>query len=43
MDDLFYLGISVVLLALTMGLLKMCDVLQPHTDQQAENKSGGKV
>jgi hypothetical protein len=43
MDDLFYLSISIVLLALTWGLVKMCEVLQPETERRTAEKSGEKV
>ncbi len=41
MDDLIYIGVTVVFFILTLGLLKMCEVLQPEADKNAEEKSGG--
>ena len=43
MDDMIYIGIAVAFFVLTMGLLKMCEVLQPGTDKNVEEKSGGTV
>jgi hypothetical protein len=43
MDDIIYIGITVVFFILTWGLLKMCEVLQPESDKNVEEKSGGSV
>ena len=43
MDDIIYIGIAVVFFILTLGLLKMCEVLQPEADKNIEEKSGGTV
>jgi hypothetical protein len=43
MDDIIYIGVAVVFFFLTWGLLKMCEVLQPEADKNAEEKSGGTV
>jgi hypothetical protein len=43
MNDFLYIGIAFVLLLLTWGLLKMCEVLQPEADKHVEGKSGGTV
>jgi hypothetical protein len=43
MDDIIYIGIAVVFFAVTWGLLKMCEVLQPGADRNVEEKSGGNV
>jgi hypothetical protein len=43
MDDIIYIGITVVFFALTWGLLKMCEALQPEADKNVEEKSGGTV
>ena len=43
MDDIIYIGIAVVFFILTLGLLKMCEVLQHGTDKNVEEKSGGTV
>lgn len=34
MDDIIYIGITILFFAITWGLMKMCDVLSEH-------KSGG--
>ena len=41
MDDIIYIGVTVVFFILTWGLLKMCEVLQPEADKNVEQKSGG--
>jgi hypothetical protein len=43
MDDIIYIGVTVVFFILTWGLLKMCEVLQPEADKNVEEKSGGTV
>jgi hypothetical protein len=43
MDDIIYIGVTVVFFVLTWGLLKMCEVLQPEADKNVEEKSGGTV
>jgi len=43
MDDIIYIGVTVVFFVLTWGLLKMCEVLQPEADKNIEEKSGGTV
>ena len=43
MDDIIYIGITVVFFVLTWGLLKMCEILQPEADKNIEEKSGGTV
>jgi hypothetical protein len=43
MDDIIYIGVTVVFFVLTWGLLKMCDVLQPEAEKNVEEKSGGSV
>ena len=43
MDDLLYFGVSAVLLVLTWGLLKLCELLQSEADRHVEGKSGGKA
>ena len=43
MDDIIYIGITIVFFVLTFGLLKMCEVLQPEADKNVEEKSGGTV
>jgi hypothetical protein len=43
MDDIIYIGVTVVFFVLTLGLLKMCEVLQPESDKNVEEKSGGTV
>ena len=43
MDDIIYIGVTVVFFVLTWGLLKMCEVLQPEADKNVEEKSGGTI
>ena len=43
MDDIIYIGIAVVFFVLSLGLLKMCEVLQPEADENVKEKSGGTV
>ena len=43
MDDIIYIGAAVVFFILTWGLLKLCEVLQPESDKNVEDKSGGSV
>jgi hypothetical protein len=43
MDDIIYIGITVVFFVLTWGLLKMCEILQPEADKNIDEKSGGTV
>jgi hypothetical protein len=43
MDDIIYIGVAVVFFVLSLGLLKMCEVLQPEADKNVEEKSGGTV
>ena len=43
MDDSIYIGVIVVFFVLSWGLLKMCEVLQPESDKNIEEKSGGIV
>jgi hypothetical protein len=43
MDDIIYIGVTVVFFVLTWGLLKMCEVLQPEADKNVEEKSGDTV
>ncbi len=43
MDDIIYIGVTVVFFILTWGLLKICEVLQPEADKNVEEKSGGTV
>jgi hypothetical protein len=43
MDDIIYIGVAVVFFDLTLGLLKMCEVLQPEADKNVEEKLGGTV
>ena len=43
MDDIIYIGVAVVFFILTWGLLKLCEVLQPESDKNVEDQSGGTV
>ena len=43
MDDIIYIGITIVFFVLTFGLLKICEVLQPEADENVKEKSGGTV
>jgi hypothetical protein len=43
MDDIIYIGVSVVFFIFTWGLLKMCELLQPEADKNVEEKSGGTI
>jgi hypothetical protein len=43
MDDIIYIGVVVVFFVLTLGFMKMCEVLQPEADKNVEEKSGGHV
>jgi hypothetical protein len=43
MDDIIYIGVTIVFFVLSWGLLKMCEVLQPEADKNVEEKSGGTV
>jgi hypothetical protein len=43
MDDIIYIGVAVVFFVLSLGLLKMCEVLQPEADENVKEKSGGTV
>jgi hypothetical protein len=43
MDDIIYIGVTVIFFVLTLGLLKMCEALQPEADKNVEEKSGGTV
>ena len=43
MDDIIYIGVAVLFFVLTLGLLKMCEILQPEADKNIDEKSGGTV